>query len=93
MGRVTFVSPRKPAIDAPIAVASTAATNSLFVFIMTPLGMIEIGARTGVGTTRAPNLSKGQRFAGLLRHHVLGVPVGPVLVALVAVALLVLAVG
>src|SRR6267378_4318853 len=32
-------------------------------------------------------------FAGLLRHHVLGVPVGPVLVALPPGALLVLAVG
>jgi hypothetical protein len=69
-----------------------AATASLFVFIITPLGMIEIGAHRNA-TTRTPNFSKWQRFAGLLRHHVLGVPVGPVLVALASVALLMLAVG
>src|SRR5713226_10778638 len=59
-----FMSPPKPAIGAPIAVASTAATKSLFVFIdECPSGFRSMlphlhGSRR---TTRAPNAS--DRFA------------------------------
>src|SRR5829696_6490 len=90
IGCVAFVSAIDPATGAPRTVASTTAAKSLLVFI----GKCLQTERRGPISRRLSNRgSQRQLPAGLLRYHVLGIPVGPVLIPLTTHAGLVLAVG
>src|SRR3979490_2825045 len=66
VGCDTVVSPRKPAIGAPTAMARTAPTRSLFVFIgECPSGLgSRLWARTRVGARRARLLLNGSLHEG-----------------------------